>query len=145
MTTERTLPMATNTFKQLLDEGQSVWQDDISREMIANGQLKQRIDEIGIRGVTSNPTIFQKAIASGDAYDHDIADLLGQDMTPAQIFQAVAVKDIQDACDLFRPIYDKSNGADGFVSIEVLPSLARDTQGTIDNARTLWTAVNRPN
>jgi transaldolase len=66
-------------------------------------------------------------------------------MTPAQIFQAVAVKDIQDACDLFRPIYDKSNGADGFVSIEVLPSLARDTQGTIDNARTLWTAVNRPN
>jgi transaldolase len=137
--------MATNTIKQLLNEGQSVWQDDISREMIANGQLKQRIDEIGIRGVTSNPTIFQKAIASGDAYDRDIADLLGQDMTPAEIFQTVAVKDIQDACDLFRPIYDESNGADGFVSIEVLPSLARDTQGTIDNARTLWNAVDRPN
>ncbi len=137
--------MATNTIKQLLNEGQSVWQDDISRVMIANGQLKQRIDEVGIRGVTSNPTIFQKAIASGDAYDRDIADLLGQDMTPAQIFQTVAVKDIQDACDLFRPIYDESNGADGFVSIEVLPSLARDTEGTIDNARTLWTAVGRPN
>ncbi len=137
--------MATNTIKQLLDEGQSVWQDDISREMIANGLLKQRIDEVGIRGVTSNPTIFQKAIAAGNAYDGDIASLLGQDMTPAEIFQTVAVKDIQDACDLFRPIYDESNGADGFVSIEVLPSLARDTQGTIENARALWTAVDRPN
>jgi len=137
--------MATNTIKQLLAEGQSVWQDDISREMIASGLLQERIDKVGIRGVTSNPTIFQKAIASGDAYDGDIADLLGQDMTPAQIFQTVAVKDIQDACDLFRPIYDESNGADGFVSIEVLPSLARDTEGTIENARALWTAVDRPN
>ncbi|HYI24609.1 MAG TPA: transaldolase [Thermomicrobiales bacterium] len=137
--------MATNTIKQLLAEGQSVWQDDISREMIASGLLQERIDKVGIRGVTSNPTIFQKAIASGDAYDGDIADLLGQDMTPAQIFQTVAVKDIQDACDLFRSIYDESNGADGFVSIEVLPSLARDTEGTIENARALWTAVDRPN
>jgi transaldolase len=134
-----------NTIKALLKEGQSVWQDDISRQMLESGALKQRIDEIGIRGVTSNPTIFQKAIAGGDAYDEDIKHLLGSGKSAAEIFQTIAVKDIQDACDLFRPIYDESGGEDGFVSIEVLPSLARDTEGTVDNARTLWKAVNRPN
>jgi transaldolase len=137
--------MATNTIKQLLNEGQSVWQDDISRDMLQSGLLQSRINDIGIRGVTSNPSIFQKAIASGTAYDADIKSLLEQDKTPEEIFQTVAVKDIQDACDLFRPIYDSSEGADGFVSIEVLPSLARDTQGTLDNARILWNAVDRPN
>jgi transaldolase len=137
--------MGTNTIKQLLDEGQSVWQDDISRDMLQSGLLARRINEIGIRGVTSNPSIFQKAIASGTAYDEDVKSLLEQGKTPEEIFQTVAVKDIQDACDLFRPIYDSSEGADGFVSIEVLPSLARDTQGTIDNARILWNEVNRPN
>jgi len=137
--------MSTNTIKQLLTEGQSVWLDDISRDMLQSGLLQQRITEIGIRGVTSNPSIFQKAIASGNAYDEDIKSLLSEGKTPEEIFQSLAVKDIQDACDLFRPIYDDSNGADGFVSIEVLASLARDTQGTIDNARVLWNAVNRPN
>jgi len=134
-----------NTIKALLKEGQSVWQDDISRQMLESGALKQRIDEVGIRGVTSNPTIFQKAIAGGTAYDEDIKALLGDGKSAAEIFQTVAVKDIQDACDLFRPIYDESGGEDGFVSIEVLPSLARDTEGTLDNARTLWKAVDRPN
>jgi transaldolase len=95
--------------------------------------------------VTSNPTIFQKAIAGGSAYDEDIRALLGGGKSAAEIFQTIAVKDIQDACDLFRPIYDETGGEDGFVSIEVLPSLARDTNGTIDNARTLWNAVDRPN
>ena len=76
---------------------------------------------LGVRGVTSNPTIFQKAIASGDAYDEDIIDLLGNDLAIEEIFQTLAVKDIQDACDLFRPLYDESNGTDGFVSLEVLP------------------------
>jgi len=137
--------MAENNIKALLTEGQSVWQDDISRQMLQSGALKEHIDQIGIRGVTSNPTIFQKAIAGGTAYDEDIKRLLGEGKNAAEIFQTVAVKDIQDACDLFRPIYDESGGEDGFVSIEVLPSLARDTQGTIDNARTLWNAVNRPN
>ena len=126
------------------EEDQSVWQDDISRQLIANGALQQAIDT-GIRGVTSNPSIFQKAIAGSDAYDKDIHDQLGAGKSAAEIFQTVAVKDIQDACDLFRPIYDESNGADGFVSIEVLPSLARDTEGTMDNARVLWKAVDRPN
>jgi transaldolase len=134
-----------NTIKALLKEGQSVWQDDISRQMIESGALKKRIDQIGIHGVTSNPTIFQKAIAGGSAYDEDIKALLGGGKSAAEIFQTIAVKDIQDACDLFRQIYDETGGGDGFVSIEVLPSLARDTNGTIDNARTLWNAVDRPN
>jgi len=137
--------MTTNPIKELLPLGQSVWQDDISREMLENGALKQRIDEIGIRGVTSNPSIFQKAISSTSAYDADIVAQLGDGKTAAEIFQTVAVKDIQDACDLFRPIYDESNGEDGYVSLEVLPALARDTEGTLANARELWAAVNRPN
>jgi transaldolase/transaldolase/glucose-6-phosphate isomerase len=137
--------MSTNAIKNLHKLGQSVWQDDISRDMLNSGLLQERIDEIGIRGVTSNPSIFQKAIASGNAYDDDIADLLGKDLETAEVFQTLAVKDIKDACDLFRPIYDESDGVDGFVSIEVLPSLARDTEGTLANARTLWNAVDRPN
>ncbi len=134
-----------NSIKALLTEGQSVWQDDISRQMIRSGLLSQRIEEVGIRGVTSNPTIFQKAISSGDAYDEEIATLLGQNMDVAEVFQTLAVKDIQDACDLFRPVYDESDGEDGFVSLEVLASLARDTEGTLANARALWKAVDRPN
>ncbi|MGN6031139.1 MAG: transaldolase, partial [Thermomicrobiales bacterium] len=126
------------------EQDQSVWQDDISRALLANGALQQAI-EAGIRGVTSNPSIFQKAIAGSDAYDEDIQAQLGEGKSAAEIFQTVAVKDIQDTCDLFRPIYDESDGTDGFVSIEVLPSLARDTEGTLENARDLWKAVDRPN
>jgi transaldolase len=137
--------MTSNTIKDLLTEGQSVWQDDISRDMLISGALRKRIDEVGIRGVTSNPSIFQKAISAGAAYDDDIVRLLGDDLDVAEVFQTLAVKDIQDACDLFRPIYDDSNGQDGFVSIEVLPGLARDPEGTLTNARQLWTAVDRPN
>lgn len=137
--------MASKTFEKLLSEGQSVWQDDISRDMLQNGKLAERIEQVGIRGVTSNPTIFQKAISGSTAYDDDIKSLLGEGKSAAEIFQAVAVQDIQHACDLFRPVYDSSNGEDGFVSIEVLAELARDTQGTIDNARLLWKAVDRPN
>lgn len=137
--------MAKNNIKQLADLGQSVWLDDISRQLIQSGELQRQIDEIGIRGVTSNPTIFQKAIAGSDVYDTDITNLLKRGKQPAEVFQEVAVKDIQDACDIFRPLYDETNGGDGFVSIEVLPSLARDLKGTMDNARTLWNAVDRPN
>lgn len=136
----------TNTIKRLhTEQDQSVWQDDISRDMLQQGTLQKAIDEIGIRGVTSNPTIFQKAIAAGHAYDEDIKRMLGENKTPAEVFQTLAVQDIRDACDLFRPMYDESNGGDGFVSIEVLPSLARDTEGTLKNARELWRAVDRPN
>jgi transaldolase len=137
--------MAENTIKQLVKEGQSVWLDDISRQLIQSGELQHQITDVGIRGVTSNPTIFQKAIAAGDVYDEDITNLLKQGKQPAEVFQTVAVKDIQDACDLFRPLYDETGGEDGYVSIEVLPSLARDAHGTMENARALWTAVDRPN
>lgn len=135
----------TNKIKQLLSEGQSVWQDDISRQLIQSGSLKSAIETTGVRGVTSNPTIFQKAIGGSDAYDADIKNLLAKGKSSAEVFQAVAVKDIQDACDLFRPLYDESKRGDGYVSLEVLPSLARDTSGTMQNARSLWKAVNRPN
>ncbi len=135
----------TNPIKELLTQGQSVWQDDISRQMLMSGQLAERIEQIGIRGVTSNPSIFQKAISAGTVYDSDIADMLGRNMDIAAVFQTLAVKDIQDACDLFRPIHDETKGQDGFVSLEVLPALARDTEATLQNARELWAAVDRPN
>ncbi len=135
----------TNNVKQLVNEGQSIWQDDISRQLIEDGSLKSAIEDTGIRGVTSNPTIFQKAIAGSDVYDEEIKKLLAEGKSAAEVFQAVAVKDIQDTCDLFRPLYDETNREDGYVSLEVLPSLARDTEGTLNNARTLWQAVNRPN
>jgi transaldolase len=129
----------------LLAEGQSVWQDDISRQMLVSGDLKRSIEEVGIRGLTSNPTIFEKAIASGTAYDDAVARLLREGRDAAAIFEAVEVEDIRDACDLFMPIYEESGGADGFCSIEVSPGAARDAAGTRVEARRLWTAVDRPN
>lgn len=138
--------MATTTIMQLhTQEDQSVWQDDISRDMLTSGALANSIAEIGIRGLTSNPTIFEKAIASGTAYDEAIAGLLRDGLDAHGIFESVAIKDIQDACDLFRPIYDESDGGDGFVSIEVSPGAARDADLTRREARHLWEAVNRPN
>lgn len=130
---------------QLLDQGQSIWQDDISRAQIASGGLAEMIEEIGVRGVTSNPTIFEKAIAGSADYDGQIADLAQQRLSNADIFEALEVTDIRNACDLFRPIYDSSDGADGFVSIEVAPDLARDAEGTRAAVRRLWRKVDRPN
>jgi transaldolase len=138
--------MADNRIKELYArEGQSAWQDDISRDMLNHGEIRKAIEEIGIRGLTSNPTIFEKAIASGVAYDEEITALLERDLDASAIFEAVAVRDIQNACDLFRPLYDAANGGDGFVSIEVSPLGARDAARTRDDARRLWAAVDRPN
>lgn len=138
--------MAANRITELfLQEGQSAWQDDISRDMLNQGAIAQAINETGIRGLTSNPTIFEKAIAAGTAYDDSVADLLGQGLEDAEIFESVAVADIQAACDLFRELYDSSNGGDGFVSIEVSPLGARDAERTEADARRLWKSVNRPN
>jgi transaldolase len=138
--------MADNRIKELFArEGQSAWQDDISREMLNQGEIRTSIEETGIRGLTSNPTIFEKAIAAGTAYDEEIAGLLERDLDAHAIFETVAVRDIQAACDLFRPLYDASNGGDGFVSIEVSPSGARDAAQTRLEARRLWAAVDRPN
>lgn len=138
--------MAENRIKELFSrEGQSAWQDDISRDMLNQGAIVRAINETGIRGLTSNPTIFEKAIAGGNAYDEEITGLLERELDAAHIFEAVSVRDIRDTCDLFRPLYDASNGGDGFVSIEVSPLGARDPDRTRDDALRLWKAVDRPN
>ena len=136
---------AGNTIKALLSEGQSVWQDDISRQMLQSGELRRGITEIGLRGLTSNTTIVEKAITGDSAYDEDVARLLREGRNAPEIFEAVEVQDIRDACDLFMPIYQESGGRDGFCSIEVSPGAARDAEGTRVEARRLWSAVDRPN
>jgi transaldolase len=138
--------MSDNRIKQLFrEQGQSAWQDDISRDMLNQGSIRTSIEEIGIRGLTSNPTIFEKAIAAGTAYDEEISGLLERELDAHAIFETVAVRDIQGATDLFRPIYESSEGGDGFVSIEVSPLAARDPAVTTADARRLWAAVDRPN
>jgi len=125
--------------------GQSIWQDDISRQQLISGTLERSISEIGIRGLTSNPTIFEKAIASGNAYDDQIAELLREGKSGLELFEAIEVPDIRDACDLFREIYDATDGGDGFCSIEVSPEAARDADSTREQVRRLWNEVSRPN
>ncbi len=127
------------TFKQ------SVWLDYLRRNAIDNGEIQGLIDQDGVSGLTSNPSIFEKAIAGSHDYDNDIRTLALEDKSIAEIYQTLTVADIQRAADLFRPIYDRLEGADGFVSLEVSPKLAHDTAGTIAEARKLWAAVNRPN
>lgn len=126
--------------------GQSIWYDNISRQVLRSGEL-QRMVEQGLRGVTSNPTIFDKAISGSDAYDAQIADLLRRTPAPTtgEIITELMVQDIRDAADVLRPVYDKTGGGDGFVSIEVTPTKARDTLGTMAEARDLWKRVDRPN
>ena len=135
-----------NPLRKLQEVGQSVWLDYIRRDMLGSGgELRRLIDEDGLRGMTANPTIFQQAIAAGDDYDRTIERLVEQDTEPLQIYEALAAEDIRAACDLFRPLYDSSDGADGFVSLEVAPSLAHDTEGTVAEARRFWQMVDRPN
>jgi transaldolase len=131
--------------QQLCDLGQSIWQDDIARSMLTTGKLQQTIDEIGVRGLTSNPTIFEKAISGGNDYDAQITELLGEGKAAQDIFEALEVSDLQGALDLFRPIYDETNGGDGFCSIEVFPDAARNPDATREQTRRLWNEVNRPN
>lgn len=125
--------------------GQSLWLDYIHRSMLRSGELKRLIETRGIRGVTSNPTIFEQAIAQGEVYDDEIAALAREGKDALAIYECLAVEDIQAACDLFRPIYEMSGGNDGLVSIEVSPRLAHDTDGTLAEARRLWQRVARPN
>jgi transaldolase len=137
--------MAHPKVEALTKQGQSIWQDDIARSMLISGKLNETIEEVGIRGLTSNPTIFEKAISGGTDYDAQISELLGDGKSPAEIFEAVEVKDLQDALDLFRPLYDSTDGADGFCSIEVFPDAARNAEATREQTRRLWNEVNRPN
>jgi len=135
----------TEAFKELHQCGQSVWLDFITRQFMADGKLSALIANDGISGVTSNPTIFQKAITGGKEYDQAIAQLIREGKNGAQIFDVLAIQDIQRACDQFRSVYDATKGADGFVSLEVSPLLARDTPQTLSEARRLFRAVQRPN
>jgi transaldolase/glucose-6-phosphate isomerase len=135
-----------NPLKALQDHGQAVWLDFLARGFTAKGGLKKLVDQDGLRGVTSNPSIFEHAIGQSDEYDGAIAKLLKvQDRGPAELFEKLAVEDIQKATDVLRPVYDATKGADGFVSIEVSPYLANDTAATIAEAKHLWQAVDRKN
>lgn len=125
--------------------GQSPWFDYISRPLIASGALQRMVERDGLGGVTSNPSIFEKAIGSGPEYDREILELAHQGLTAVEIFDRLAIDDVRAACDVLAPVYLGSGGADGFVSIEVAPRLADDTEGTIAEAQRIFAAVDRPN
>jgi len=134
-----------NALQQLSKYGQSYWLDNLTRDMIRNGELKSRIASQNLRGVTSNPAIFHKAITGSAIYDEQIAQLASTGARAEDIYEALVVTDVQEACDVLRPVYDTADGTDGFVSLEVSPLLACDTAGTMEETRRLWQAVNRPN
>ena len=136
---------ASNPLKRLSELKQSVWYDYIRRDLLTSGELTKLIREDGLAGMTSNPTIFQKAIAETDLYDEDVRLSGEEGKEPFAIFEKLAVDDVCRAADLFRPVFDAAGGDDGFVSIEVGPRLANDTEGSIREARRLWAACNRPN
>jgi transaldolase len=137
--------MAKSRLHELAGRGQSIWFDTLSRDLVHTGELKRMMEEDAVTGVTSNPTIFQKALSSGSAYDDDMKKLLEETDDPEQIFFSLALQDIRDACDVLKPAYDASNGVDGYVSMEVLPALAYDTEGTFEQARWISKEVERPN
>ena len=134
-----------NPLKELLDYGQSLWLDYIRRDLITGGQLKKLIDEDGLRGMTSNPAIFEKAIADSSLYDDLLTSPASLALDTTARYEQVAIRDIQGAADVLRPVYQSSNFRDGYVSLEVSPYLARKTDETIAEARRLWKTVDRPN
>jgi transketolase len=137
--------MRMNRMAELVDHGQSCWMDDLSRRMIASGDLARRVADEGLRGITSNPTIFEKAVAQGADYDADIARVAAAGLSSDQIYEELLTTDVRNACDILRPVYDATQGVDGFVSLEVSPHLAHDTQASLAEARRLWGRVDRPN
>lgn len=134
-----------NEILKIHEYGQSLWYDNIHRELLNDGTLAEMIEAGEIRGVTSNPSIFNKAISQSDVYNQAIQDLTKAGKSRDEIYEALAVDDIQRAADLFRPLYDQTRGGDGYVSLEVSPYLAHDTEGTIEEAKRLWKLVDRPN
>jgi len=150
MTTTTTIPSASaaqgaNPLRGLLAYGQSPWLDFIRRNILLNGDLKKMINEDGLRGMTSNPAIFEKAIVAGNDYDDIVKAPDAKSSTAMALYERIAIRDVQDACDIFRAVHTETKGRDGYVSLEVSPLLAYDTQGTINEARRLWKAVSRPN
>ena len=137
--------MKNNPLKKLEKFGQSIWLDYIRRDLITNGELLKLIENDGLRGMTSNPAIFEKAIAESSVYDVDIRNLASQNKDINTIYELISQQDVRDAADVFRPLYEKTAGNDGYVSLEVNPHLAHDTGGTIVEGRRLRTALNRPN
>jgi transaldolase len=137
--------MANSRLHQLSELGQSVWIDFLSRHLLRSGELARMMEEDAVVGVTSNPTIFQKAISEGDAYDEQFREVLAEEDDPKEVFLRLAVQDVQNACGLLRPVWDGGLGQDGYVSIEVDPNLAYDTDATIAEAQRLHELVDRPN
>jgi len=139
--------MSTSRLHQISELGQSIWYDNIQRALLENGQLAQMIAEDSLTGLTSNPSIFDKAISKSDDYDSALADLLAKNPHAdiVTLYEALAISDIQAAADLMRPVYDRTDGADGYVSLEVSPTLAHKTEESIIEARRLFKTVNRPN
>jgi len=134
-----------NPLLQLKALGQSVWYDNIDRSQLVSGQFKRLLDEDGICGVTANPTIFEKSISSGHAYDEQINQLIREGKSTNEIYEALIIQDIRTVADILRPIYDSANRQDGLVSLEVSPDLAHDTEGTLSEVRRFWKMVDRPN
>lgn len=137
--------MKNNPLKELSNLGQSIWLDYIRRDLITGGELKRMIDEDGLKGMTSNPAIFEKAISGSHDYDEDIRAMSLEEKQADEMYEDISIRDVQSAADEFRPVYEKTDGVDGYVSLEVSPNLAHDTVETIDEARRLWAALNRPN
>jgi transaldolase/glucose-6-phosphate isomerase len=150
MTTTTTVPnvgaaQGANPLKALLAYGQSPWMDYIRRDLLTSGELQKYIDNDGLRGMTSNPAIFEKAIVGSNLYADIVTSPEAKNLGAKAVFDKIAIRDVQDACDIFKPIYAQTNGRDGYVSHEVSPDLANDTKATIEEARRLWKLVNRPN
>ncbi|MBO0613496.1 transaldolase [Thiothrix fructosivorans] len=137
--------MQNNPLNQLATFGQSIWLDYIRRDLITSSELQRLIEDDDLRGITSNPAIFEKAITDSHVYDAAIRELAQQDNSAETIYETLSQQDVQSAADAFRPLYDRTNGKDGYVSLEVNPHLAHNTDGTLQEARRLWTALNRPN
>ncbi|HET7556051.1 MAG TPA: transaldolase family protein, partial [Gaiellaceae bacterium] len=137
--------MAKSRLHELSELGQSVWIDFLSRQMLQSGKLARMLEEDAVVGVTSNPTIFQKAISEGDAYDEQLREVLAEEDDAKEVFLKLAVQDVRNACDLLRQVWDGGRGQDGWVSIEVDPNLAYDTEATIAEAQRLHELVDRPN
>lgn len=133
-----------NPGRELLAHGQSCWLDDLTRRMIESGELARRVADGELLGITSNPSTFAKSVKQGNGYDRDIA-AAAAGQSPEQIYETLAVTDVRNACDILRPAYDRTGGKDGFVSLEVSPRLAHDTKASIEEARRLWSRVDRPN